>query len=120
MFGRRDDAESSEELLEKEREEQLEPEKDDRQDKERAHPQRDAPADEPEQRSESAHRQMFRHTVIRRPFAKSMKNAPTIGTTRKAFGAGPCRSTTASMLAIAFAVVPSMNPQNPEAITADS
>jgi hypothetical protein len=51
---------------------------------------------------------------------KSMKNAPTIGTTRKARGAGPYRSTIASMFAMAFAVVPSMKPQKPLAITAPS
>ena len=37
-------------------------------------------------------------------FTKSMKNAPTIGTTRNAFGAGPYRSTSAFMFAMAFAV----------------
>ena len=47
--------------------------------------------------------------------AKSMKKAPTMGTTRKARGAGPYRSASDSMLAMALAVVPSMNPQKPGA-----
>ena len=53
-----------------------------------------------------------------RALAKSMKNAPTSGTTRKARGAGPKRATSARMFATAFAVVPSTNPMNPLAITA--
>ena len=51
---------------------------------------------------------------------KSMKKAPTIGTTRKARGAGPNRSTSAFMFATAFDVDPSPNPQCPPAITAAS
>ena len=68
----------------------------------------------------SRQRQMFRQAVIRRALVKSMKNAPTIGTTRKALGAGPYRSASASMLAMALAVVPSMNPQKPLDMTAAS
>ena len=36
----------------------------------------------------------------------SIKNAPTIGTTRNAFFDGPKRWTTADILAIAFGVAP--------------
>ena len=52
--------------------------------------------------------------------AKSMKKAPTSGTTRKARGAGPYRVTSARMLATALAVVPSAKPMKPLDITAES
>jgi hypothetical protein len=51
---------------------------------------------------------------------KSMKNAPTIGATRKARGAGPKRSTSVRITAMALAVVPSMNPVKPPLMTAAS
>src|SRR4029453_16103084 len=66
------------------------------------------------------HRQMLRKAVISTPLTKSIPNAPTRGATREAFGAGPYRSTSAPMLATAFAVVPSMNPQKPLDITTAS
>src|SRR5262245_20071827 len=68
----------------------------------------------------SIHAHMFRQMVMMTAFMKSMKNAPTMGTTRNARGAGPYRSTSASMLAIALAVVPSMKPQRPPLMTAAS
>jgi amino acid transporter len=51
---------------------------------------------------------------------KSMRKAPTSGTTMNARGAGPYFLASTSMQASALAVVPSMNPQNPPAMTADS
>src|SRR5271169_4097887 len=42
-------------------------------------------------------------------FIRSIKNAPTIGTTTKACGAGPWRRVSACMLAIAVAVAPSQS-----------
>ncbi len=48
-----------------------------------------------------------------RAFKISMKKAPTSGTTRKAFGDGPKRLVTASMLAIAMGVAPRPRPTNP-------
>ncbi|SEI25705.1 hypothetical protein SAMN05192544_106117 [Paraburkholderia hospita] len=44
-------------------------------------------------------------------FAISMKNAPTIGTTRKARWDGPNRSVMACMFAIAVGVAPGPKPQ---------
>src|SRR5690606_36992496 len=55
----------------------------------------------------------FRKTVMINAFAKSMKNTPTIGATKNARGAGPYRSTSVRITAIAFAAVPSMKPMNP-------
>ena len=50
-------------------------------------------------------------------FIRSIKNAPTIGTTTKACGAGPWRRVSACMLAIAVAVAPIAKPQKaPEII----
>ncbi len=62
----------------------------------------------------------LRNTVIISAFEKSIKNAPTIGTTRKLFGAQPYRSVSALMLATAFGVIPSPNPMCPLAATAAS
>lgn len=53
-------------------------------------------------------RSMFAMVVITSELAKSIKNAPTTGTTRNASGAGPYFSTSSSMQATAFAVMPSM------------
>src|SRR3972149_6343 len=53
----------------------------------------------------------FRKAVMMIALVKSMKKAPTIGTTRKARGAGAYFSTSTPMLATALAVVPSMKPQ---------
>lgn len=50
----------------------------------------------------------------------SMRNAPTIGTTRKAFCDGPNRPTMACIFAIAFGVAPSPWPRKPEIMTAAS
>ena len=60
------------------------------------------------------------NAVMISAFVKSMKNAPTIGTTRNARGAGPNRSTIASMFATAFGVAPRPKPQWPPAMTAAS
>ena len=51
------------------------------------------------------HFQKFKNTVICSALTKSIKNAPNMGTTRNARGAGPYLSTNASMFAIALAVV---------------
>ena len=51
---------------------------------------------------------------------KSMKNAPTIGTIRKALCDGPKRSVTDCMLATAVGVAPRPKPQWPAASTAAS
>lgn len=58
--------------------------------------------------------------VMMSAFEKSIKNAPTTGTTRKLRGAGRKRSVSASMLATALGVMPSQNPTCPLAITAAS
>ena len=58
--------------------------------------------------------------VITVAFVKSINNAPTIGRTKKALVAGPFSLVNTSMLAIAFGVAPSPNPQCPVAITAAS
>src|SRR3954447_13270549 len=62
----------------------------------------------------------FRHPTIKSEFEKSIKTAPTTGTTRYEIGAGPYRFTTESMPATAFAVIPIMNPKKPPAATAAS
>src|SRR6185369_17736057 len=67
-----------------------------------------------------SHRSQFAIVVTMSEFVKSIRNAPTIGTTRKASGAGPYFSASSSMQAMALAVIPSIKPQKPEAITADS
>lgn len=50
----------------------------------------------------------------------SIRNAPTIGTTRNAVREGPYLLTVADMFAIAFGVAPSPWPRNPEIMTAAS
>ena len=50
-----------------------------------------------------------RKNVSTAKFIRSIKNAPTIGTTTKACGAGPWRRVSACMLAIAVAVAPSQS-----------
>src|SRR4029079_8067823 len=62
----------------------------------------------------------FTNSVMMSALVKSMKNAPTSGTTRKALGAGPKRTTSARMFATALAVVPNTTPTKPLAITAES
>src|SRR5580693_5775122 len=58
-------------------------------------------------------RTTFAMKVMTSEFTMSIRNAPTTGTTRKASGAGPYFSTSSCIEAIALAVIPSMNPQNP-------
>src|ERR1700683_2537398 len=61
--------------------------------------------------SSPAYRIMFAMAVMRNEFVKSIRKAPTMGTTRKACGAGPYFSTSSSLQATALAGVPSMKPQ---------
>ena len=51
---------------------------------------------------------------------RSIKNAPTKGTIKKAFGEGPNFFVTASILAIAFGVAPRPWPKKPPVIIAAS
>ncbi len=62
----------------------------------------------------------FAMAVMTIEFVKSIRKAPTMGTTRKDCGAGASFSTNSSMQATALAVMPSMNPQNPAVVTAAS
>ena len=48
-------------------------------------------------------------------FTKSMKSAPTIGTTKKALGEGPLAPVKVSILAMALGVAPSPKPQRKRA-----
>jgi len=52
--------------------------------------------------------------------AKSIKKAPTMGTTKNALGASPNLSTTDLIFAMALGVAPKPNPQKPAVITAES
>ncbi|KFJ97692.1 hypothetical protein BF23_21710 [Klebsiella variicola] len=61
-----------------------------------------------------------RYSLITSALTMSIKNAPTIGTTRKAICDGPKRSVIACILAIAVGVAPRPNPQWPAASTAAS
>ena len=63
--------------------------------------------------------QLMNQTMMR-AFTKSIKNAPTIGTTMNARGLGPNLETSVRMFAMALATVPSTNPMNPLAMTAES
>jgi len=57
------------------------------------------------------HRSRLIDCVISSALMKSIRNAPTMLTTKKARGAGPVLRTISFMQAIEFAVVPSMKPQ---------
>ena len=58
--------------------------------------------------------------VIAEAFVKSIKKAPTIGTTKNAFAAYPYLEDTACMFTSALGVAPKPKPINPAAITTAS
>lgn len=62
----------------------------------------------------------FKNPIIIMELEKSIRNAPTIGNTKKALGAVPYLSTTAVIFAIPLGVAPIPNPQCPAASTAPS
>lgn len=63
---------------------------------------------------------MFIKNVIIDAFVKSINNAPTSGSTKKALGDGKLEAVNDSIFAIAFGVAPIPNPQCPQDITAAS